>query len=891
MASRSQNKPKKRFRIVSASVQTTATQSVPQQQPQQQQPQPQKASQANAPSAADKQQHSGKAIIDPVPVSPPTALVTPSPAPAPAPAPQAAPVAAATIAPSAKPSSAPLESDKPVDKPDRTKVDSKHTFESTISNQPSTNNSQKVASKAQAKAQPEAKGAEEVKITSGSTKTTSISSGTDAMGSNVTKTGNTSTPSDETDRSAESVLDSNSNLKLSSNLGKQQKSTVNDMNLDTDITKESSNKAASSTIATATATTTKPTSSSAEATATAAGAMPSPSENEASSNVSHGIDEAINNIKNNNVHSSTAPISAAAAAANNNNNNVIDKDAENNILISEASPEDADDKKEAADSDNVATSASDEPQTAPSAPANQLSGDDGKWDGVKSYDRERLYALFTQSAQANEKPKDFEQISKFGLVKNKDAPAPQFTPNNKNQSQSSSSRNQYAKRPSSQGQQQMHQGGGKGSKQGVINISLSLREDVKLCESANAWKPHFLAAPNNGQTVEPESIIESLCKKVRGILNKLTPEKFQPLLEQLKALNIDSSEKLSEVISLVFEKAIDEPNFSQAYAKLCKSISEPVRDREEGSQETKRSDFKITLVLKCQDEFDNHVANENSMRQKLMPLIDEINETKDARRKQELSAQLDEEERKLRRRSVGTVRFIGELYRQDMLSTSIMDWCIAALLKINTEEKLECLCKLLTTVGQKMEVKTDSETYNAKNYRDLTPHFNNMQKIADKKSSKISSRVRFMLLDVIELRKNNWISRRNDVTNPKTMDQIVKESEAEQYKDKIANLEYKTNMSGMGNNSLKRDNRDRNDRGSRNDSRGGSMSGSGYNMGNNSNKGSGRDYKDSDGWIQTSSNKGRSSNSSTFDRSKFSNQKAVSWCIPDGERERESEEI
>lgn len=197
---------------------------------------------------------------------------------------------------------------------------------------------------------------------------------------------------------------------------------------------------------------------------------------------------------------------------------------------------------------------------------------------------------------------------------------------------------------------------------------------------------------------------------------------------------------------------------------------------EKSNKDTNQAVFKKELLNKCQTEFNTHVANENSIREKLKPIQQELSETTDNNRKLELTVQLEEEERKLRRRSVGTVRFIGELYRQNMLLTSIMEWCVVTLLKIGTEEKLECLCKLLTTVGEKMERKTNDEEYDKKYYRDLTNHFHTMNQIASdkKQSNKISSRVRFMLMDVIELRKNKWVSRRTD-SNPKKMGQIQKE--------------------------------------------------------------------------------------------------------------------
>lgn len=50
-------------------------------------------------------------------------------------------------------------------------------------------------------------------------------------------------------------------------------------------------------------------------------------------------------------------------------------------------------------------------------------------------------------------------------------------------------------------------------------------------------------------------------------------------------------------------------------------------------------------------------------------------------------------------------RFIGELYKQLILTTKIMHRCVRHLLEQNDEDSLECLCKLLTTIGKDLEAK------------------------------------------------------------------------------------------------------------------------------------------------------------------------------------------
>lgn len=309
---------------------------------------------------------------------------------------------------------------------------------------------------------------------------------------------------------------------------------------------------------------------------------------------------------------------------------------------------------------------------------------------------------------------------------------------------------------------------GRSARKGIIHVSLSLiKDDADPCEVTTS-EPVALT-----DTTDPNNI-GMMCTRVRRILDQLSSERLESVLQQLQEINIDSKEKISAVTSLMFEMAIDKPQFSQAYAQLCQKLSKPMKEEEE-ENEVRSSDrkkktalFKKELLNRCQTEFNTHVANENAIREKLKPMQTEFDETNDPHRKIELTAQMHEEEHKLRRRSVGTVRFIGELYRKNMILTSILEWCVIVLLNIRTDEKLECLCELLTIAGQKMEHKTQDKEYDKKYYRDLTPHFQSIHQIIelDQKQSIISDRVRLMLMDVIELRKNNWMALRSD-SNPK----------------------------------------------------------------------------------------------------------------------------
>lgn len=305
-------------------------------------------------------------------------------------------------------------------------------------------------------------------------------------------------------------------------------------------------------------------------------------------------------------------------------------------------------------------------------------------------------------------------------------------------------------------------------KPNVIRMSLSLREDVKLNETENAWRPTRFKKDN---LTEEERKTQELYKKFTGILNKLTPQKFDTLLEKVKTLPIDTQSRMEGVIDLVFEKAIDEPNFSEAYANMCSKLS--LLKVPSNHSPDQCVNFRALILNRCQAQFVTKKVDES-----VEKLQKEMAECTDPAKKKELTLMLAEENRRVRMRSVGNVRFIGELYKLKMLKSKIMVYCMNYLIEELEEEKLECLCKLLTTIGQQVEIELKAE---------LDEVFKKMQRIVSQKSNKISSRVRFMLIDVIELRRRQWVPKSVIDLQPRMMDQIQKEAEQQHRQTELLN--------------------------------------------------------------------------------------------------------
>lgn len=118
-------------------------------------------------------------------------------------------------------------------------------------------------------------------------------------------------------------------------------------------------------------------------------------------------------------------------------------------------------------------------------------------------------------------------------------------------------------------------------------------------------------------------------------------------------------------------------------------------------------------------------------------------------------AELEELEGRVKRRMMGNIRFIGELCKKSIIKTATMHECIHELLmsKNSDEQELELVCKLLRTVGEKME-----QSPNEDQLRAFDSYFVKLSELS--RDTKINIRIRFSIEEILTLRRNNWQERR-----------------------------------------------------------------------------------------------------------------------------------
>lgn len=277
--------------------------------------------------------------------------------------------------------------------------------------------------------------------------------------------------------------------------------------------------------------------------------------------------------------------------------------------------------------------------------------------------------------------------------------------------------------------------------------------------SSDAWK-------RSGAMVLDEELV--LLREVKQILNKLTEDKFELLTKQILALDILKSAVMTGVIDMLFDKAVEEPRYAPLYARLCLNITRFEAEQiakllpaEEKTSAVKQSMFRGHLVAKCQIEYNEKRAYSKRRLERLktkeLAEAPEGESTKDTKRetapaKPQYSGELTEEDYvliKTKRRVLGNMRFIGELYLAGLIGPKIMHSVIQELLadvENPEEEEVESVCRLISTIGAHLDTAESAPLW--------AKYVERLRRLST--NTVLPTRVRFMVQDVLELRVNGW---------------------------------------------------------------------------------------------------------------------------------------
>ncbi|KAG0169594.1 hypothetical protein DFQ28_011433 [Apophysomyces sp. BC1034] len=331
------------------------------------------------------------------------------------------------------------------------------------------------------------------------------------------------------------------------------------------------------------------------------------------------------------------------------------------------------------------------------------------------------------------------------------------------------------------GRNRSSRGGGKGrhtprEQQGGPTIPLD--QVVPLEKGENRWVPTALNSQSPVAIKDELIPQEVVIRKVKALLNKLTLEKFVSISAQIfeyakQSEKEDNGKTLRTVMQLTFEKACDEPAFASMWAQLCRKMYDLMTDdiKDVNTKDAKGNQvsgiplFRKYLFNRCQEEFERGWKSN-------LPKLEESGG--EVMMTEEYYAAA-----KAKRQGLGLVQFIGELFKREMLTDRIMYECMKRLCESGAQvedEEAESLCKLLTTIGKVMDKSPKTSSW-------IDAFFRRM-KDEMLKSPNLSSRVKFMIQDVFDLRKNQWAPRRANQVGPTTIAQIHQEAQKAKNEEK-----------------------------------------------------------------------------------------------------------
>lgn len=230
-----------------------------------------------------------------------------------------------------------------------------------------------------------------------------------------------------------------------------------------------------------------------------------------------------------------------------------------------------------------------------------------------------------------------------------------------------------------------------------------------------------------------------LLRQLKGLLNKLTIEKFDRIYHQIITAGIKEEEEVKSLMRMVFEKAVSQHHFIQMYVMLCGKLKSDFQQLLKDDHRSTK--FRRILIDQCEDSFN---AN-------LEPIVVPPELSPDDAYEFELN---------YKKTMAGNMIFVGELLKSKMISQAILLECIDRLLQKRDEcisssngqdqgvHHVEALCAFIHTVGPFF----DNPQW--RYYGDFCERMRTVEALAA--NSTLPFRVRCLMKDVLDARATKW---------------------------------------------------------------------------------------------------------------------------------------
>lgn len=234
-----------------------------------------------------------------------------------------------------------------------------------------------------------------------------------------------------------------------------------------------------------------------------------------------------------------------------------------------------------------------------------------------------------------------------------------------------------------------------------------------------------------------------LQREVRSLLNKISPDNSSSILAQLTRIRPTSEENFKIVAQLAMNKALDDPFYSEIYARVIKTFIASCPASASGAS------FQDVVLAQCEKTFNDFFGQPETLAD---------------------GCQGDEVAAKHRLHAHAFMRLVGHLLQRRVICPELLRRYLHTMLLVDLEDSdaaqfwpprawIECACELLVTVGRELsfipegKVILKTATSRLHFWRELRRSGSD----DDASSSFVyPPRIQFLIQDVTDMSKNNW---------------------------------------------------------------------------------------------------------------------------------------
>lgn len=251
----------------------------------------------------------------------------------------------------------------------------------------------------------------------------------------------------------------------------------------------------------------------------------------------------------------------------------------------------------------------------------------------------------------------------------------------------------------------------------------------------------------------PKTERDRYSRIVRRELNKLTESNYEVILKSLQDPQLLLTQDYRSVlVDILHQKALLEPECSHNYAAMCRDLAAYETNYNVKGKENPKSLFRTDLLTKIRGEFQRTLEEPTAAEEAAAYGVKPENSAEE-------NAMLLEEGRSAHlRKKLANIRFIGQLYLHDVLTTKTMTIVLNQILLDRknikpSEENIEAVAVLLTTIG--LRLTTDNSVL-------VNSCLSRLNQINDR----YRTRIKYMIMDLCDLQKNGWRKREERAASP-----------------------------------------------------------------------------------------------------------------------------